>query len=902
MTTHRHQPVHRPFFTSGTLFAMALMAIAAAFALARFAFGLGAVTNLSDPYPWGIWIAVDVASGVALAAGGFTTATLVYILHRDTFHQILRPALLTAWLGYLFVSIGLLADLGRYYNIWHPMIHWQGNSVLFEVGICVMTYLTVLTIEFLPILIEGIQHHTSKNSPLARWLTQIKPHAEKIREKLEKVMPLFIIAGVVLSCMHQSSLGALMLIAPSKLSPLWFTPMLPLLFLASAVAVGFPMVLFESILVAKALKRKPETALLSSLARYIPILLGIYAVLKFGDLLIRHPFSSTSWLTVDGVSFLIELLVGIAIPLLLFLYPKTYKSITAMFIGSCMIIFGVVLNRINVFLVGFHPPFADTAYFPAVGEIAITAGLIAAIVFFYRVFICLFPVLPADEAPQQPSATLHGTTLHNTGKTALGALLLCAITSLAALSAHAQATEMPSLLLLDRSAANHHTDRYGTVRFMHKKHAQILFNDCSQCHHRQPTGEDDTQGFKTTRQTFQKLQPVACKTCHDLPLRQEAIPRPGLKGAFHQNCIDCHAERQAGPTSCQSCHQRKVPDHAELIKDKGSMAPQDITTQCLACHPHAGEDILHTAHWTWTGLSQDTLGKQNRADLGKANIINNYCVHVYTNWERCSMCHIGYGWKDKTFDFHDPTNIDCLICHDTTGQYKKSKTNAGYPVEGVDLIKIARNVGHPNRANCGACHFFGGGGDGVKHGDMDSSLLHPSPELDVHMGKHDFLCQDCHITRDHKIEGACFAIPAHEGRISCVNCHTNAPHHDNPLLSHHLNNHGKAIACQTCHIPQYARGNPTKQQWDWSQAGRQRPEKQDKYGKPTFHKKKGAFVWGKNLTPSYAWYNGSHHRYILGDKINKEGITHLNRPAGNINDPQSKITPFKIHSATQISD
>ena len=212
----------------------------------------------TNQYPWGIWIAIDVASGVALAAGGFTTAALVDIFGTAAATTAcVRPALLTAMLGYTFVVIGLLADLGRYYNVWHPMLPtmWQGNSVLFEVGICVMIYLTVLYIEFLPIVVERFNGRVALPGPL-RHLQPLRSRAAASRRPMpaRASSSLFIIAGVVLSCLHQSSLGTLMVIAPTKMHPLWYTPISPLLFLLSAIAVGFPMVIFESLLAARSFR------------------------------------------------------------------------------------------------------------------------------------------------------------------------------------------------------------------------------------------------------------------------------------------------------------------------------------------------------------------------------------------------------------------------------------------------------------------------------------------------------------------------------------------------------------------------------------------------------------------------------------------------------------------------
>ena len=240
MNTHcQCSPTNKKLFTPGVFVLLSLMGIGLAFAIWRFLFGMGAVTNLSDSYPWGIWIAIDVESGVALAAGGFTTAALVHIFHRKRYEPVVRLALMTAMLGYTFVATGLFVDLGRYYNIWHPMLPslWQGNSVLFEVGMCVMAYLTVLYVEFTPVVTERLKGNINLPGSLARYNQPLDRLVHFIDRTVGKVMFLFIIAGVVLSCMHQSALGTLLVIAPYKVHPLWYTPFLPMLFLMSAISV-----------------------------------------------------------------------------------------------------------------------------------------------------------------------------------------------------------------------------------------------------------------------------------------------------------------------------------------------------------------------------------------------------------------------------------------------------------------------------------------------------------------------------------------------------------------------------------------------------------------------------------------------------------------------------------------
>ncbi len=341
-------------------------------------------------------------------------------------------------------------------------------------------------------------------------------------------------------------------------------------------------------------------------------------------------------------------------------------------------------------------------------------------------------------------------------------------------------------------------------------------------------------------------------------------------------------------------------DHS-FIEGPFETGPQ-VTVKCITCHPDAANEMLDSAHWNWAGPTPDVVGHETETTIGKTNVINNYCIAVPSNEPRCTSCHVGYGWKDSTFDFTDKTNIDCLVCHDGTGTYKKIPTGAGAVDGGVDLEAVAQSVGMPTRDTCGGCHFNGGGGDNVKHGDMSSALSTPSEDLDVHMsGTDGLLCQDCHTTTEHKIAGFSTAVPVTEGRVDCTDCHDAAPH-TGPFKDK-LDSHSDAIACQTCHIPKVAQEVPTKMNWDWSTAGQDiDPIPIDEYGKPTYFKLKGNFVWGMDIVPTYAWYNGKVERYILGDEVNQNGVTSIVNPVGDINDPDAKIYPFKIHEAKQISD
>lgn len=349
--------------------------------------------------------------------------------------------------------------------------------------------------------------------------------------------------------------------------------------------------------------------------------------------------------------------------------------------------------------------------------------------------------------------------------------------------------------------------------------------------------------------------------------------------------------------------------------------PEDVTKACLSCHNEASRQIHKTIHWSWIDPAD------SEKQMGKNGLtLNNFCISIHSNEPRCTSCHAGYGWKNKNFDLSKEESVDCLVCHDTTGTYKKFPTKAGYPAseptkfgkktfQPPDYNVIATSVGRPTRANCGVCHFFGGGGDGVKHGDLDSSLFTPSRELDVHMNAEgaNFTCQRCHSTDAHFIAGRTYKQPAFTDRrslieddlvkrISCESCHTATPH----AQGHKANDHTDKVACQTCHIPAYARVKPTKMYWDWSTAGKKKNGKPYKipgaHGKASYMTKKGNFIWEKNVEPEYFWYNGKMDYLLVTDTIDPNQIVKLNSVQGDMNDSDSRITPFKVHRGKQPYD
>lgn len=395
--SHNHipQPMRKKFLTPWTFVLILLMLHGGLWAMIRFFRGIGAITNLDNQWPWGIWIAIDVATGVALAAGGFTTGALVYIFHREKFHAIVRPALLTAMLGYTFVALGLLVDLGKYYNIWHPILPmmWHGDSVLFEVGMCVMFYLIVLYIEFLPIVVERFKGQIDLKGRLARFNEPLDWALNLADKTLGRVMFFFIIMGVLLSCLHQSSLGALMLIAYHKMHPLWYTPILPLLFLTSAIFVGLPMVVFESLIASKSFGQKPEMNVLSPLAKIVPIIGIIYLGMKIADMAIRETFVYLFDGSMESFMFIIEMVIFVFLPVVMLLFEKVRNTPKLLFAAVSLIVVGILVNRVDVFLVAFTPLYGTKLYYPAFSEVAVTVGLVSTLVLVYRAIVIYFPVI-----------------------------------------------------------------------------------------------------------------------------------------------------------------------------------------------------------------------------------------------------------------------------------------------------------------------------------------------------------------------------------------------------------------------------------------------------------------------------------------------------------------------------
>ncbi len=345
------------------------------FTVFRFWKGLGATTNLTDRTPWGLWVGLDVFSGVGLAAGGFTIACIVYIFNIKSLKPVTRPAILTAFIGYILVIAGLLFDMGRPYNIWRPIFHWNLHSVLFEVALCVVLYSVVLFLEFLPSVFEKFG-----------WERLLKIHRFFL-------IPL-VITGVLLSVLHQSSLGSMFVIFPEKMHGLWYSMLQPVLFFISCVAAGLTMVIIESYLSHRFLHRSLHTGILNKLAVAAAAIIGLYAAVRFADLIYRGALGLAFTPGYEMACFWGEIILGITVPMVL-LGSRLRFSRVWMFVGALSYVLGFILHRMDTAITSLRRATGE-AYFPSFMEIMISIFLIALGFIAFRLISACFPVFPKE--------------------------------------------------------------------------------------------------------------------------------------------------------------------------------------------------------------------------------------------------------------------------------------------------------------------------------------------------------------------------------------------------------------------------------------------------------------------------------------------------------------------------
>jgi Ni/Fe-hydrogenase subunit HybB-like protein len=575
--------------------------LAAAVALNRFIFGLGVTTNLNDKTPWGLWIGFDVMGGVALAAGGFVITAIFYMMKREEFHPLVKPAVLTAFLGYVAVVISLLVDLGLPWNIWHMLVFWNFHSPLFEVGWCVMLYTTVLLLEFSPVPLEKFSRYA------------------KIRNFLLKFRFVFVLLGIMLSTLHQSSLGSLFLIMPFKLFPLWYSNILPIQFFISAVALGLMMVVFESMVSHWLFKRKPETNLCAKLGKTVVWVLAVYLVVKITDVIIAGKFESIfngSW---QSNLFIAEILISTIIPAILFAVPRLRKTTSVQWAGSAMVVIGMVFNRINVGGLVMLGATGDS-YTPSWTEIIITLGIISLASLAFLFAIEHFHVW--DLIPQNPESLPEMLPQFDySSRSWLGTPDISAITKYSlifVISFSIGMALMPGNKLFSKGidevkvvhAAGVDTlyingnrdDQF--VKFPHKEHQiRIGENKCNTCHHLALTGYklnscwechtsmySQINFFKHDWHTSVKGANLKCSDCHTQGISRSALTAkkcsechstykftiknsvngylvPSYVDAMHSLCVSCHrveAKKLANKPDfdkCSTCHKTQLPEN-----------------------------------------------------------------------------------------------------------------------------------------------------------------------------------------------------------------------------------------------------------------------------------------------------------------------------------------------------
>jgi Ni/Fe-hydrogenase subunit HybB-like protein len=550
--------------------------LAAAVAAARYVFGLGATTNLSDATPWGLWIGFDVLSGVALAAGGFILTATVYIFKLEKFHPIVRPAVLTAFLGYIAVVVGLLVDVGLPWNIWHMIIYWNLHSPLLEVGWCVMLYLTVLALEFFPVPAEEF-------SALA-----------KIRGFLIRMRLPLVIAGIGLSTLHQSSLGSLFLLTPYHLHPLWYSPLLPVHFFVSAVGLGLMMVVFESHSTAYLYGRKPETALLERLGAAAQWVLAGYLALRFGDLAVRGQLGHLTGTEWQVRMFWLEMAVSAVVPIVLLFIPVVRRARGGQWGAATLVVFGMVLNRVNAGGLA-QLGRGDSLYLPAWTEITVSAGVVSAVVLAFLYVVERFNVW--EERPADPDADPSKLPeFDKVGATWLGVPVVAGRTlySLAFIVAAAAGFGLLRPQLASsrgvepapvRQARGGDTlwidgnlDGYG-ASFDHQMH-QLLHGEkasCALCHHMSLPRDAGTGCHHCHSDMYQATDAFL----HDW----HASPKGG-----NLACMECHpqGETRVGDTAkgCEQCHSDLVPSGAAIAVEQ-YRAPgyaHAMHRLCIGCH------------------------------------------------------------------------------------------------------------------------------------------------------------------------------------------------------------------------------------------------------------------------------------------------------------------------------
>ena len=603
--------------------------------------GLGVSTRLSDDFPWGVWIGFDVMCGVALAAGGFTIAATVYVLHLERFRPILRPTILTAFLGYIMVVVSLLFDLGQPQRLWHPMVMWNSRSVMFEVAWCVVFYNTVLALEFSPAILERFRF-------------------KRALRVLHYATPILVIAGVVLSTLHQSSLGTLFVIAPNKLHGLWYTPWLPVLFYLSAIAVGLAMTIFESYLSNRSLGVSLHGDLLASLGKALGVMLGVCFVARFatlaagGHLPLLLEGSFESWMC------MLEVTLGLFVPMVMLSFRRVRQHKTLLFYAAFLVIIGLVLNRLNVGITGMQRH-AASIYRPSFSELATSAAIVAFGIAAFGLVTRHFPIFSAA-APHEKESPVPWIRVPPGARMPAYALL----------SSRVSAVVMGSLVLLLAGAIAFGQWRGGWASAPSLA-AQVITGD-KRALAALPSSTLKLPGDRvlttSTRSpgpvTFSHVRHVTqnhqqCTNCHPSPYPMTAsagAPPEGASG--HDSCADCHEGQRAFQieVGCRLCHARRPVRSAFR---EGRDLPPQLADRRLPSFDRAYGPVLfsHDVHVNrhqvaCTECHPEPFAKRytTAGDAGMDNL------GAFIDWgHRCARCHDGaraFSWQERCSGCHTP--------------------------------------------------------------------------------------------------------------------------------------------------------------------------------------------------------------------------------------------------------
>ncbi len=573
-----------------------LVGVGVVVGIARFVNGLGATTNLTDTTPWGLWIGFDVMGGVALAAGGFVIAALVYVFKLERFRPILRAAVLTAFLGYMAVAFGLLFDLGLPWNIWHMLVFWNPHSPLFEVGWCVMLYLSVLFLEFAPVWLE--------KTPFKGVLNFLK----------KATLPL-VILGIMLSTLHQSSLGSLMLIIPFRIYPLWYSPVIPIMFFVSAVGLGLMMVTLESMITTWLYDKEPETKILSGLGKAGVYVFSIYTILKLGDLVFQGKFGmlfNGSW---ESGLFMFELLITGILPAVLLSINKVRNSRAGLLSCAAMVVTGFVLNRIVISGIATIRA-TGTEYFPSLMEISISLMVVSGAILVFLFFVENFKVWETEAKSKKMAAPVFDG-ISNVWKSDFAYNSLKRYSLMFIAGAVAAFSLLPPDAIYGAKPVKNPVERARAAEPMiidgNRSDMPVVFDHAG---HKVRTGGEK-----------------ACSVCHHMnkPLDKNTP------------CADCHSDMFVSTNIFNhSFHQEKLNGNEGCVKchtDPEKPKTGENITNCNVCHKQMRADL------SYVKVSPET--KKNFA-AGYKDAMHGLCI----------SCH-----KEKKEEVNKPGLSECSACH-----------------------------------------------------------------------------------------------------------------------------------------------------------------------------------------------------------------------------------------------